>query len=144
MADLTRIRQLTYDQRWSTARALASGCGVALRYVREHARRTPAVMVVDEGFNWSWSEGHCAPEAWMWRGNGSGAGMGSFHDGDGQGDSAELEFEGDGAGIPLEPDRFSPGDEVQLDWSGDGYGCSASSVLADGNGGWVEGDAILG
>lgn len=69
MHDLSHVRHLVHEARWSTARALASGDAVALAYVRNHAAKASVVVSSDrmacgEGVSTSYGDGRGGGFSW--------------------------------------------------------------------------------
>lgn len=132
MRDLSYIRHLVVEGRWSSARAEAAGDAVALEYVHAHATRVGVIPEPAEycdpwrdsgdGYGGDSEYGNGTGNgdflAEYFRGDGLGGGWGSYQtNGDGHGDDDELSHgQGDGRGYEVDEDAhwrayFAPPDE---------------------------------
>lgn len=117
MIDLALIRHLIHAERWSTARAMASGDRVALAYVRDHATRAPLAALQNADLS-------------------DDDGAETFSDGEGYGDDFGDglgdgflcdDTHGDGSSV----DAYSSG--VNGDGYGEGQGVAFTDAYGDGH-----------
>lgn len=122
MVDLAHIRHLVHDAKWSTARAAASGDGVALEYVRAHARRAGVVEC---------GAGSARREQPM---RGTGDGDGAVGGGDGGREGAPCNIAGWETALGSGGDGFGGGDWREMDPDDTGP-CCDNYLVWDGDGG---------